>query len=116
MAAMVMEVKVIHKMRCPLVMAERVTAEKKTLINDPAAISVYCRYVFGITHVPRLEDWPVMPVERVGFMLQPHGFFNSSPAIDVPPSACDLDAKEGDVKDNVAAAAKAIPNGLVAKL
>ena len=28
------------------------------------------RYVFGITHVPRLEDWPVMPVERIGFMLQ----------------------------------------------
>lgn len=27
------------------------------------------RYVFGITHVPRLEDWPVMPVEHIGFML-----------------------------------------------
>ena len=29
----------------------------------------YCRYVFGVTHIPRLEDWPVMPVERIGFML-----------------------------------------------
>lgn len=29
----------------------------------------YFRYVFGITHIPRLEDWPVMPVERIGFML-----------------------------------------------
>ena len=27
------------------------------------------RYVFGVTHVPRLEDWPVMPVEHVGFNL-----------------------------------------------
>ena len=27
------------------------------------------RYVFGVTHVPRLEDWPVMPVDRIGFML-----------------------------------------------
>lgn len=27
------------------------------------------RYVFGVTHIPRLEDWPVMPVERIGFML-----------------------------------------------
>ncbi|KVH89297.1 Copper amine oxidase [Cynara cardunculus var. scolymus] len=27
-------------------------------------------YVFGITHIPRLEDWPVMPVERIVFMLQ----------------------------------------------
>jgi primary-amine oxidase len=28
-----------------------------------------CRYVFGITHIPRLEDWPVMPVEHSGFTL-----------------------------------------------
>lgn len=43
-------------------------------------------YVFGVTHVPRLEDWPVMPVEHIGFTLAPAGFFNMSPAIDVPPS------------------------------
>lgn len=67
-------------------------------------------YVFGVTHIPRLEDWPVMPVERIGFMLMPHGFFNSSPAVDVPPSASDL-----DLKDNVVAA-KPIQNGLLAKL
>ncbi|BAS87735.1 Os04g0136200, partial [Oryza sativa Japonica Group] len=41
-------------------------------------------YVFGVTHVPRLEDWPVMPVEHIGFMLKPDGFFDCSPAIDVP--------------------------------
>ncbi|KAF3945320.1 hypothetical protein CMV_028287 [Castanea mollissima] len=57
-------------------------------------------YVFGVTHVPRLEDWPVMPVERIGFMLMPHGFFNCSPAVDVPPNACELEAKDNDVKDN----------------
>ncbi|KAM1025850.1 hypothetical protein ACFX13_039595 [Malus domestica] len=71
-------------------------------------------YVFGITHVPRLEDWPVMPVERIGFMLMPHGFFNASPAVDVPPSACELEAKENDVKDS--GVAKPIQNGLLAKL
>jgi hypothetical protein len=27
------------------------------------------RYVFGVTHIPRLEDWPVMPVDRIGFTL-----------------------------------------------
>jgi primary-amine oxidase len=27
-------------------------------------------YVFGVTHVPRLEDWPVMPVEHIGFRLK----------------------------------------------
>ncbi|KAL0385125.1 UNVERIFIED_CONTAM: Primary amine oxidase [Sesamum radiatum] len=71
-------------------------------------------YVFGITHVPRLEDWPVMPVEHIGFVLQPHGFFNCSPAVDVPPNACDMDAKENDVKDN--GVAKSISSGLIAKL
>lgn len=30
---------------------------------------IECRYVFGVTHVPRLEDWPVMPVEHIGFNL-----------------------------------------------
>ncbi|KAF9671599.1 hypothetical protein SADUNF_Sadunf12G0064300 [Salix dunnii] len=71
-------------------------------------------YVFGITHVPRLEDWPVMPVERLGFMLMPHGFFNCSPAVDVPPSTCELDAKDNDVKDN--GVAKPPQNGVLAKL
>ncbi|CAI5460660.1 unnamed protein product [Closterium sp. Yama58-4] len=37
-------------------------------------------YVFGLTHAPRLEDWPVMPCENIGFSLLPHGFFNVSPA------------------------------------
>lgn len=42
-------------------------------------------YTLGITHVTRLEDWPVMPVRYVGFMLQPVGFFERNPALDVPP-------------------------------
>lgn len=29
----------------------------------------YSRYVFGVTHIPRLEDWLVMPVERISFTL-----------------------------------------------
>jgi len=43
-------------------------------------------YTFGVTHVPRPEDWPVMPVEYAGFMLLPVGFFPRNPALDVPPS------------------------------
>jgi primary-amine oxidase len=42
-------------------------------------------YTFGQTHVPRLEDWPVMPVSSVGFMLRPDGFFDRNPALDLPP-------------------------------
>ncbi len=43
-------------------------------------------YSFGVTHVPRPEDWPVMPVEYTGFHLVPVGFFDANPALDVPPS------------------------------
>ncbi|CAH9120247.1 unnamed protein product [Cuscuta epithymum] len=68
-------------------------------------------YVFGVTHVPRLEDWPVMPVEHTGFMLMPHGFFNCSPAVDVPPSLL----VESHTKEN-GAMAKACHSGLNAKL
>jgi primary-amine oxidase len=42
---------------------------------------------FGVTHIPRPEDWPVMPVEYTGFSLIPFGFFDRNPALDVPPGA-----------------------------
>ncbi|CAI9283818.1 unnamed protein product [Lactuca saligna] len=73
-------------------------------------------YVFGITHVPRLEDWPVMPVEHIGFMLQPHGFFNCSPAVDVPPGVCEMDVKDNEAKEGVGVATKSVSNALIAKL
>jgi Cu2+-containing amine oxidase len=43
-------------------------------------------YTLGSHHIPRPEDWPVMPVERAGFALKPVGFFNVNPALDIPPS------------------------------
>ena len=43
-------------------------------------------YNFGSHHVPRPEDWPVMPVMYAGFKLMPVGFFDQNPALDVPPS------------------------------
>jgi primary-amine oxidase len=50
-------------------------------------------YVFGSHHIVRTEDWPVMPVATCGFSLQPCGFFDGNPALDlVPPSygaSCD---------------------------
>ena len=42
-------------------------------------------YSFGLHHVPRPEDWPVMPVHHIGFKLKPFGFFDENPALDVPP-------------------------------
>jgi primary-amine oxidase len=43
-------------------------------------------YVFGIHHVPRVEDWPVMPADTVSFRLTPAGFFDRNPALDVAPA------------------------------
>jgi len=40
-------------------------------------------YSLGVTHIPRPEDWPVMPVKRAGFQLVPVGFFAKNPALDV---------------------------------
>ncbi len=42
-------------------------------------------YTFGAHHVVRPEDWPVMPVVTIGFMLKPVGFFDRDPGLDVPP-------------------------------
>jgi len=44
-------------------------------------------YTIGTTHVARPEDWPVMPVARVSFVVEPVGFFDTNPALDVPPQA-----------------------------
>jgi len=40
---------------------------------------------FGLVHIPRVEDWPVMPVEIAGFWFKPYNFFLENPGIDVPP-------------------------------
>ena len=41
-------------------------------------------HTFGLTHFPRTEDWPIMPVDYVGFALTPDGFFDRNPTLDVP--------------------------------
>jgi primary-amine oxidase len=41
-------------------------------------------YSMGVTHIPRPEDWPVMPVHKAGFKLIPNGFVSRNPAMDVP--------------------------------
>ncbi len=43
-------------------------------------------HVFGLHHVTRPEDWPVMPVDRTSFWLKPWGFFDRNAALDVPPT------------------------------
>jgi primary-amine oxidase len=43
-------------------------------------------YVFGLHHLTRPEDWPVMPADRTSFWLKPWGFFDRNAALDVPPT------------------------------
>jgi primary-amine oxidase len=51
-------------------------------------------YTLGSHHITRPEDWPVMPVDKAGFLLRPAGFFDRNPALDMPPSQhCDGDAR-----------------------
>jgi primary-amine oxidase len=61
------------------------TAANRSIENT----DVVLWYVFGIHHVPRVEDWPVMPVDTVSFWLKPAGFFDANPALDVAPSGPD---------------------------
>jgi primary-amine oxidase len=44
-------------------------------------------YVFGIHHITRPEEWPVMSVDTVSFWLKPTGFFDRNPGLDVAPNA-----------------------------
>lgn len=48
---------------------------------------------FGLTHFPRPEDWPIMPVDRTGFTLKPTGFFDRNPTLDVPATVEHLEAR-----------------------
>ncbi|RMY66586.1 hypothetical protein D0863_08355 [Hortaea werneckii] len=43
-------------------------------------------HTFGMTHNPRVEDFPVMPVEITTISLKPADFFSKNPALDVPRS------------------------------
>ncbi|KAL1297654.1 hypothetical protein AAFC00_006209 [Neodothiora populina] len=43
-------------------------------------------HTFGMTHNPRVEDFPVMPVEITTISLKPADFFDRNPALDVPVS------------------------------
>lgn len=69
---------------------------------DGEQISLW--HTFALTHFPRTEDWPMMPVDTVGFTLRPEGFFDLSPVLDVPAPArhgcCSTKASDGCCGNN----------------
>ena len=55
---------------------------KDNVLDDDLVVWVQ----FGLNHVPRIEDFPVMPCEIIKVSLKPVNFFDKNPALDVPPS------------------------------
>jgi primary-amine oxidase len=58
-------------------------------IKDDAPLEstdVVLWYVFGLHHITRPEEWPIMPVDTISFWLKPVGFFDQNPSIDVAPT------------------------------
>jgi len=61
-------------------------------IKDDAPLEntdVVLWYVFGIHHITRMEEWPIMAVDTVSFWLKPSGFFDQNPSIDAAPAPKD---------------------------
>ncbi|TAM71834.1 MAG: primary-amine oxidase [Microbacteriaceae bacterium] len=56
------------------------TAANRSLENT----DIVLWHTFGPTHIPRPEDWPIMPVDYSGFLFKPYGFLDRNPALDVP--------------------------------
>jgi primary-amine oxidase len=57
------------------------TAANRTIEEE----DVVLWHSFGVCHIPRPEDFPVMPCETTGFTLKPDGFFAGNPTIDLEP-------------------------------
>lgn len=61
----------------------RWTAADRAIDNE----NIVVWYTLNYHHPPRPEDWPVQPVVHARFHWMPEGFFDSNPALDVPPNA-----------------------------
>ncbi|OJD17946.1 hypothetical protein AJ78_01977 [Emergomyces pasteurianus Ep9510] len=63
--------------------AERKNSKMAQSVRDQ---DIVIWHTFGSTHNPRIEDWPVMPSEKLMVGLKPVNFFSSNPGLDVAPS------------------------------
>ena len=56
------------------------TRQNRNIMNT----DIVAWYTIGFHHVPRTEDWPVMPVMWHTFSLRPYQFFPRNPGMDLP--------------------------------
>ena len=56
------------------------TADNESLDNEDLVIW----YTYGVTHIPRPEEWPIMTVHPAGFKIMSWGFFDQNPVLNVP--------------------------------
>ncbi|WP_295010270.1 primary-amine oxidase [uncultured Microbacterium sp.] len=56
-------------------------------LDGPDGADLVLWHTFGLTHFPRPEDWPIMPVDMAGFAFRPYGFLDQNPGMDVPESS-----------------------------
>lgn len=56
------------------------TADDRPISNQDLVAWV----TMGFHHLPRPEDWPLMPVAKHSLEIRPVGFFSRNPAIDLP--------------------------------
>lgn len=58
---------------------------------------IVCWPCFGVTHISRPEDWPIMPVEILRVHMKPSGFFDVS----LPPPSTTISIQTGEVPQGV---------------
>lgn len=63
--------------------ARRSAAGAETSVKDQ---DIVVWHAFGLTHNPRIEDWPVMPNDKISVGFKPVNFFGGNPGLDVAPS------------------------------
>lgn len=56
------------------------TSRNRSIVNERLVIW----HSFGVAHVPRTEDFPIMPCESTGFTLKPDCFLLGNPGVDIP--------------------------------
>jgi primary-amine oxidase len=56
------------------------TADNASIVNQDLVAWV----TMGFHHIPRPEDWPLMPVAKHSMEIRPVGFFARNPAMDLP--------------------------------